>query len=230
MQHIPQHRSGRSLITKLVRVGWVGFCLLFVAACHLDMYNQPKYGPYEETTFFRDGAASRPLEPGTVARQPGSVAQTEQQSKVLVTGREGDGYAQENPLLINTEVISRGQERFNIFCAPCHGQVANGRSGITYRYFNPGPPSFYIDRLITAPDGYFYDVITNGRGQMFSYASRIPIEDRWAIVAYIRYLQENPPEQITPEDRLEQTPTPAAEQGGTQQNTTSATPQPTATQ
>ena len=223
MQSERRYRSIKIPWTRLIRVGWVGFCLLFVAACQLDMYNQPYYKTYEESTFFRDGTSARPLVPGTVSRQPGPTAESADQSVVVATGRNGAAYVAQNPLPVNEVVIARGEDRSKIFCAPCHGALANGK-GVTARYFNPPPASMYIPRLKEAPDGYLYDVIINGRGQMLSYASRIPVEDRWAIVAYIRQIQQNPPEGVKPQDLVETTPTPAAQQGGQQNNA-----QPTAT-
>lgn len=226
MQSERRHRSKHISLTRFIRLGWVGFCLVFVAACHLDMYNQPRYQPYEESTFFRDGSSARPLEPGTVSRSPagaGPQSVTGAQSVGVSSGREGDTFVATNPLPVNDELRARGEDRYKIFCAPCHGELANGK-GVTARYFNPPPPSFYLDRLKNEPDGFYYDVITNGYGQMFSYASRIPIEDRWAIVAYIRELQENPPEKLKPEDFVETTPTPEGQKGGDSQQ---ATPAPT---
>ncbi len=224
MQSERRIRSTKIPWTRLIRVGWVGFCLLFVAACHMDMYNQAYYKTYEESTFFRDGTSARPLVPGVVAREPGAVVDSADQDQAVTTGRDGADYVAQNPLPVNEEVIAHGEERYGIFCAPCHGALANGRGGVVARYFNPPPPSFYIARLQEAPDGYLFDVITNGRGQMLPYASRVSIEDRWAIIAYIRQLQQNPPEGIQPQDLVETTPTPAAQQGGQQNNA-----QPTAT-
>lgn len=223
MQSERRHRSIKIPWTWLIRMGWVGFLFLFLNACQLDMYNQPKYGPYEESTFFRDGTSARPLVPGTVSRQPGPAAEVTDQTVALETGRVGANYVAQNPLLVNEALVARGGERFQIFCAPCHGAVANGK-GVTARYFNPPPASMYIPRLKEAPDGYLFDVITNGYRQMLSYASRIAVEDRWAIVAYIRSIQQTPPEGVKPEDLVETTPTPAAQQGGQQNNA-----QPTAT-
>ncbi|HEU5011387.1 MAG TPA: cytochrome c [Roseiflexaceae bacterium] len=188
------------------------------------MYNQAHYQPYEESTFFRNGAASRPLEPGVVARQPGPTAESIDQTQAVATGHDAQGnFVAQNPLPVNEALIARGTDRFAIFCAPCHGTLANGK-GVTARYFNPPPASLYIARLKEAPDGYLYDVITNGKGEMFSYASRIPVEDRWAIIAYIRQIQQNPPAGVKPEDLVETTPTPTKQQSGQQNNA-----QPTAT-
>jgi hypothetical protein len=85
-------------------------------------------------------------------------------------------------------VLERGQERFRIFCTPCHGELGNGRGIVVLRGFNP-PPSFHIDRLRNESVGHFFDVMTRGFGTMYSYAARVPPRDRWCIAAYIRALQ-----------------------------------------
>lgn len=189
-------RIPRLSLTKIVRVGWVGFCLLFVAACHFDMYDQAKYKPYGQSDFFSDGAASRPLEPNTVSR-------TQLRSNELANGKTGDTFVADVPVPVTDQLLARGKERYNIFCVPCHGALANGKGAVA-SYFNPHPASMYIPRLKDGPAGYIYDVILHGKGQMFSYASRIPVDDRWAIVAYVRDLQQNPPDGLKPEDLVEQ--------------------------
>ena len=92
------------------------------------------------------------------------------------------------PMPVTREMLDRGRERFDIFCAVCHGQTGEGNGMIVQRGFPP-PPSYHIDRLRQAPVGHFYDVITHGYGIMYSYANRVSVEDRWAIAAYIRALQ-----------------------------------------
>ncbi len=106
----------------------------------------------------------------------------------LYTGRVNEEYAESIPLPVTREFLLRGQERYNIFCAPCHSRVGDGQGMIVQRGF-PQPPSFHSERLRGEPVGYYYDVITNGFGVMYSYASRREPRDRWAIVAYIRALQ-----------------------------------------
>jgi len=157
-------------------------CCLFLAACEQQMADQPKYEPLETSTLFADGRSSRPLIPGTVAR--GHLKTDEH----LYTGQSGGALADTFPFLVTREILERGRERYNIFCAPCHDHVGNGRGMIVQRGFQP-PPSFHIDRLREAPVGYFFTVITNGFGAMYDYAARIPPRDRWAIIAYIRALQ-----------------------------------------
>jgi mono/diheme cytochrome c family protein len=190
LKTIPQ-RARRVTPTRLVKIFWVGFMLLFTAACHLDMYDQPKIRALNASDFYQDGAGMRPLVDNTVPREG---LRTDE----LTTGRTGgaaDGaYLAENPLTVSPELLARGQERWTIYCAVCHGAVGNGRGSAVYPQLNPRPTSIYEQRLIDAPDGYLYDVIVNGRGTMYSYASRVQdVEDRWAIIAYIREMQANPP-------------------------------------
>ncbi|HYL47539.1 MAG TPA: cytochrome c [Candidatus Limnocylindrales bacterium] len=154
----------------------------FLPGCRLDMHIQPKYLPYDSTTFFDDGRSERQPVPGTVAR--GHLRLDE----LLYTGKENGVLSNRFPFPISREDLERGRERFNIYCTPCHDYTGSGRGMIVQRGFPP-PPSYHIDRLRNAPAGHFFDVMTNGFGSMYSYASRISPEDRWRIVAYIRALQ-----------------------------------------
>ncbi len=160
----------------------VGLCLVLVSGCRLDMHDQPRYKPLAASRFFPDGRSARPLVKGTVAR--GHLRLDEHFYTGKVNGQLVDTF----PFPITRQVLERGRERYNIFCAVCHDRTGSGRGMIVERGF-PHPPSFHIERLQKAPVGHFYDVITNGFGRMYSYASRIPPRDRWAIVAYIRALQ-----------------------------------------
>lgn len=133
------------------------------------MDNQPKYEALEAASRFPQNQSALPLVAGTVARgQP--------------LGPPPEA------IPITRELLERGRERFDIFCSPCHGRAGDGEGMIVQRGF-PRPPSYHIDRLREAPDSHFYSVITHGYGAMYSYASRVPPKDRWAIVAYIRALQ-----------------------------------------
>ncbi len=152
------------------------------AACRLDMHIQPKYKPLQPSSFFDDGRSARPVVPGTVARHH---LRTDEH---LYTGKVNGVLVDTFPFSITRHVLERGQQRYNIFCSPCHDEVGTGRGMIVQRGFQQ-PPSYHIDRLRQAPVGHFFDVITNGFGAMYSYASRVSPEDRWAIVAYIRALQ-----------------------------------------
>lgn len=156
--------------------------LLGSAACRQDMHDQPKYKPLKASSFFADGRGSRPLVPGTVAR--GHL----NDDLLLYTGKADGGFATVFPAPVTKAVLERGQNRFNIYCTPCHDRVGTGNGMIVQRGYRR-PPSFHIDRLRTSPVGYFFDVITNGFGVMPSYAAQIPVSDRWAIVAYLRALQ-----------------------------------------
>ncbi len=178
--------------TRLLRYGWVAFLALLLAACHQDMYNQPKVQTYDPSTFFADGRGSRPNIPGTVAV---GAAQTDTYLYTgLINGVEGDVM----PFEITRAVLERGQQQYNIWCAVCHGEAGYGQSVVAQRG-GIVPANFHQQRLRDAPIGHFFVIITNGvyRGDpakdgyqsMYSYASRIKAEDRWAIAAYIRALQ-----------------------------------------
>jgi mono/diheme cytochrome c family protein len=157
--------------------------LLLAGCAENEMDNQPKYQrPYSASAFFADGQSSRPVVFGTVAR-----GQLRIDSK-YDTGKSGDLLIDEIPHTVDRAVLARGQERFNIYCSPCHGRTGDGQGMIVKRGFS-APPSYHLERLRDAPAGHFFNVITNGHGAMYSYASRIAPDDRWAIVAYIRALQ-----------------------------------------
>ncbi len=173
----------RSKISNVFLTACIIACLFITTGCALDMRQQPKVKPLEPSDFFLDGQASRPLIQEAVAR--GHLNLDTQ----FYQGKNEDGTPVELfPLEITPAVIQRGQERYDIFCSPCHGRLGNGQGMIVQRGFKT-PPSFHIDRLRQAPPGHFFDAITNGFGVMYSYASRIPPEDRWAIIAYIKALQ-----------------------------------------
>jgi hypothetical protein len=157
-------------------------CFVLVTGCRQDMHDQPKFKPYRATSFFADDRSARPLVEGVVAR--GDL----QEDEHLYKGRENGAPATTFPFPITLEVLQRGQERFNIYCSPCHGRLGDGEGMIVQRGLKH-PPSFHIDRLREAPPGYFFTVISNGFGVMFDYADRVPVKDRWAIIAYIRALQ-----------------------------------------
>lgn len=159
----------------------MALCVL-AAACRQDMHDAPRYGPLQESAFFSDGRSARTLVANTVAR--GQLREDEH----LYTGRVNGELATEFPMPVTAEVMARGQERFNVFCSPCHGRTGEGNGMIVQRGFRQ-PPSYHEDRLIEAPPGHFFDVMTNGFGAMQDYASQVPVADRWAIAAYIRALQ-----------------------------------------
>lgn len=152
------------------------------AGCRLDMHDQPKYKSYKASEFYDDGRASRQPPRGTV---PFGGAQQDQH---FFTGMINGKPAAEFPFPVTRQLLERGRERFNIYCAPCHDRTGTGQGMIVQRGMKL-PPSYHITRLREAPPGYFFDVMTRGFGAMYSYASRISPHDRWAIVAYIRALQ-----------------------------------------
>ena len=162
--------------------GLVFLLLCATTGCRQDMHDQPKYESLEASTFFPDGRAARPLVPGTVAR--GHL----REDTHLYEGKVGGKPAETFPFPIDLKTLQRGQQRYNIYCSPCHDRVGSGNGMVVRRGFR-APPSYHIERLRQVPPGYLYDVITNGFGAMQDYAAQIPVRDRWAIVAYVRALQ-----------------------------------------
>jgi mono/diheme cytochrome c family protein len=175
------------------------------------MYDQPKYEPLEASTFFPDRQSARPRVEGTVFRgADGADAR-------LTTGKEGGRLVAQFPLPATRALLTRGRERYDIFCSPCHDRVGEGNGMVVQRGYRQ-PPSLHIERLREAPVGHFFDVVTNGFGAMPDYAAQIPPEDRWAIVAYIRALQLSqraPAADLAPEERGRIDAPAAAEAPGT---------------
>jgi mono/diheme cytochrome c family protein len=176
-------RSLRLLVGQLVPLAGSLLLLLPIAGCRQDMHDQPKFFPQRSTTFYADGRSVRPQVPGTVAR-----SQAEKPSYfttgLIEGGAEGDGL----PFKSTPAVLQRGQERYNVYCTPCHSRVGNGKGMVVARGYYPAT-SFHTYRLRSAPLGHFFSVITNGYGAMPDYAAQITPSDRWAIAAYIRVLQ-----------------------------------------
>ncbi|HEY3876838.1 MAG TPA: cytochrome c [Candidatus Kapabacteria bacterium] len=188
------------------------FLILTLASCRQDMQDQPKYLPYRGSEIFPDSLSSRNLVEGTVPRgylwldqalytgksgtaghpadsaKAGATMGTAKTSVPTRPAAAAGSDVNEFPFPITKEILDRGQERFNIYCSPCHGVLGDGRGMIVNRGFRP-PPSYHQDRLRTAPLGHFFDVITNGFGAMPDYSMQIPPHERWAIIAYIRALQ-----------------------------------------
>ena len=160
----------------------VMYGLLGLAGCRQDMHDQPKYTPLRESTFFADSQSARAPVAGTVAR--GQL----RDDTLLYTGQDGGEDATMFPFPVDEAVMARGRERYDIFCSPCHARTGAGDGLVVLRGYRR-PPTLLDDRLRNAPVGHFFDVITNGFGAMPDYASQIKVEDRWAIVAYIRALQ-----------------------------------------
>ena len=157
--------------------------LALSSACRLDMHVQPRENPLSRSDFFPDQRSERPPVEGTVAR--GDL----RADTYFYTGKIGNNPGDVMPFPVTKEVLERGRQRFNIFCAPCHSRLGDGNGFVPSRGFPRQPPSYHIQRLQKAPLGYFFDVITNGFGIMPDYASQIPPRDRWDIVAYVRALQ-----------------------------------------
>ena len=150
-----------------------------------DMDHQPKFLPQSENDFFADDAAMRVPVPGTVERD------FLHEDVRYYSGKDERGrYIEENPAKIDMQLLDRGQERFNIYCSPCHSRAGDGRGIMVNRGYVP-PPSFHQDFLRDTADGFLFDVITNGVRNMPSYSHQVPVDDRWAIIAYIRALQRS---------------------------------------
>ena len=216
----------------------VCFLLLLAATgCRQDMQDQPKMKPYRGTTFFADGLSARQPIQGTVARgflrtdtefftgkKAGTTAGAGTQTAQGQTQQQGQTPAQDNsfpddidyfPIPITEEVVQRGRSRYDIFCSACHGLTGNGDGMIVRRGFRRAA-SFNDDRLRQAPVGHFFDAITNGWGAMPSYAAQVVVQDRWAIVAYIRALQESQRNLTTPSASPSPTASPTPRPGGQQ--------------
>lgn len=168
-------------------------CLL-LAGCRQDMQDQPKMKAYRGTTFYADGLSARQPIEGTVPR---GFLRTDSEfftgTKATPSPAQDASFPDDIdyfPIPITEEVVKRGRERYDIFCSVCHGLTGNGDGMIVRRGYRRAA-SFNDDRLRQAPVGHFFDAITNGWGAMPSYAPYIPVQDRWAIVAYIRALQES---------------------------------------
>lgn len=165
-----------------VSLGFGVWSLGFLTACRPDMNNQPKAKPLSQSDFFSNGASARQPPANTVAFQE------HRENAPFYTGLTNGSYITQLPVKLTPALLQRGRERFEANCAECHDRTGSGNGMVVQRGF-PQPPSFHVDRLRNAPIGHFYDVITNGYGVMYSYATRVEPEDRWAIAAYIRALQ-----------------------------------------
>lgn len=156
-----------------------------------NMRDGNRFKPYEESSFFEDGNSSRPLVNGTVAH--GYL----REDTTFYQGKVGENFVAQNPMLEKIDekmLVKRGADRYNIYCIVCHGPTGLGDGLVVERGFNK-PPSFYDERLLSKEDGYYYNVIANGYGVMANYAKELTPEDRWAVVAYIRWLQTIKPKQ-----------------------------------
>jgi len=172
----PLPASGFQPVTALLIAAAV------LSGCRQDMHNTPVAQPLRESMFAKGVSASRAPVEGTVARG------TLQDDAAFFTGKDGAAAANALPFALTADVLDRGEQRFNIYCTPCHGLSGQGDGMIVRRGYRQ-PPSFHVDRLLQAPIGHFYDVMTNGFGAMPDYRAQIAPRDRWAIAAYVRALQ-----------------------------------------
>jgi mono/diheme cytochrome c family protein len=166
--------------------------IFLLSGCRQDMHNQPKFIPLRSSEFFPDQRSARYPVGGTVPRLETAQMDREQldPNSYFLSGKHGANFGNELPqgLTLNQQFMQRGQERFEIYCTPCHSRVGDGNGMIVQRGFKH-PPTFHQARLRNAPLGHFYDVISHGWGAMPDYAAQVPPADRWAIAAYIRALQ-----------------------------------------
>ena len=160
----------------------ISLLLLLTAACRQDMQDQPKYKPLGVSRFFADGRMARPIPAGTIARD--ELNNTDS----FHTGAANGAFLDTIPLKVDSKLLHRGQARFDIYCSPCHGYTGDGNGMVAQRGLKI-PADLHTDRLRSVPPGYIYQVIKNGYGAMGDYGDQIPVNDRWAIVAYVKALQ-----------------------------------------
>lgn len=184
--------------------------VLVLAACGRNMTEQPNLRAYEATPFFADGSSMQVPPENTVSREFGNIDQG------FLTGVNADGsLVAELPVELTASLLQRGQQRYDIYCAVCHNYDGDGLGMAVQRGF-PQPSSLHASHLQAVPIGYFVQVMTNGFGRMYSYASRVPAGDRWAIAAYIKALQlsQNASEADLPEDMVLEQPDPQTSVAG----------------
>ena len=160
---------------------------LVLSACGRNMYDQPKYEAFEPSSLLPGGASAQLPVDNTVARTY-AAGDNRYEDPSFYTGLGPTGFVSELPVPLTEELLVRGQERYNIYCSACHNYSGDGQGMVVQKGF-PQPTSFHDARLRGSDTGYFVHAIANGFGRMYSYGSRIPPEDRWAIAAYIKALQ-----------------------------------------
>ena len=226
--------NGRMISRSRFACSCLVLLLLISAGCRRDMQDQPRMKPFRGSTFFADGLSGRQPIPGTVPRgflrtdsayftgkktpltTVGQAQNPQGQSPQVQQGQAGQAAqisdfpddVETFPFPVTKEIVERGRQRYDIFCSVCHGLTGNGDGMIVRRGFRRAA-SFNDDRLRQAPVGHFFDAITNGWGAMPSYASQIPVQDRWAIIAYIRALQVSQQNLANPAGSPSPSPTPA---------------------
>jgi len=160
---------------------------LFAGACRQDMHDAPRYDPYESSAIFRNESSAQPLVVGTEPRRDVAGAVLDE-DELLNTGKQAGQLANVFPFAITRADLDRGEERFNIYCAPCHGKTGEGNGMVVQRGYRQAA-NFHIDRLRMMPVGYYIDVMTNGFGVMPDYRTQVTVDDRWRIAAYVKALQ-----------------------------------------
>ena len=165
-----------------MRLSPIPLVALALTGCRQDMHDQPRFKPLAATDFFGDRRSARPVVEGTVARGHLRI------DSARYTGKLNDEEVDTFPIPITRADLLRGQERFNIYCSPCHSRVGDGNGMVVRRGFRQAA-SYHTQKLIKAPVGHFFDVMTNGFGAMPDYSQQVPPTDRWAIASYIRTLQ-----------------------------------------
>ena len=182
---------------------FMAFCIALCAGCYRgrpsekppihinpNMDKQTKYTVQSGSNFFTNNSAMREPVKGTISRG------NHHEDTGYYEGKDDHGKFVSIPVKIDTKLLDRGKERFTIYCSVCHGQTGAGNGIVTQRGLLP-PPTFHDERLREKKDGYFFDIITNGKGNMPSYSHQVPVADRWAIVSYIRALQRSQNASIT---------------------------------
>lgn len=189
-------RAQTALVRAIPMVA-LGLALVSLAACRQDMHDSPRERPYRGSDLYADGSSARPIVDGTVAR--GHLNDDE----LLYTGKVNGVASPLFPFAITRADLDRGEQRYNIYCSPCHGRTGEGDGMVVQRGFRKAA-NYHVDRLRNAPAGYFFDVITNGFGAMPDYKDQIPVRDRWLIIAYVRALQlsHDAPASDVPADQL----------------------------
>ncbi len=165
---------------------WLGLALSFALGCDADfqrMIHQPRYRAYQPSDAFEDGMVMRAPPPRAIARE------RVREPALVHLGKDQHGDAARIPVPVSRDVMVRGQDRFDTFCAPCHGELGDGRSEVTRRMPLRPPPSLLEPRIRDLPPGTIFRTIGEGYGLMRSYAAQLPPSDRWAVVAYLRALQ-----------------------------------------
>jgi mono/diheme cytochrome c family protein len=177
-------------MNRLARIAMAACLLAGCERAKQDMYDQPRYKTYAPSPLFDDGASARPPVAGTEPRARGAFADSSggREGVDLVRRDAAADEAQAIPYPVDLALLKRGQDRYMIYCLPCHSPAGDG-DGLVVRRGFPAPPSYHQDRLRNAPDRHLYDVIKNGYGVMVPYGDRVEPADRWAIVAFIRALQ-----------------------------------------